>query len=154
MQTCVISWEICTSIAIFVHLQSTKLHYICNQLILFAISNCQGLSSNPRKKWAFKRDEKDVFCALTLFMLMSRSFTKEISSYGGDNLILERKKRDGRKYVFHIKNDWSEKTETAFISQVDLWDVFLKHHHHLSIFFSIKLNSHSHPFRREIGSFG
>ena len=29
---------------------------------------------------------------------------------------------------------------------------FLKHHHHLSIFFSIKLNSPSHPFRREIGS--
>ena len=40
--------------------------------------------------------------------------------------------------------------------QVDLWDVFstrfLKHHHHLSIFFSIKLNSPRHPFRREIGS--
>ena len=47
-----------------------------------------------------------------------------------------------------------EKTQELLFYQSgrSLGRFFLKHHHHLSIFFSIKLNSPRHPFRREIGS--
>ena len=63
-----------------------------------------------KKKSELLKKEKmmkkmSLFCALTLFMLMSRSFTKEISSCGGDNLILDaiQKKMEENAWVFHIK---------------------------------------------------
>ena len=71
-----------------------------------------------KKKSELLKKEKmmkkmSLFCALTLFMLMSRSFTKEISSCGGDNLILDaiQKKMEENTRGFSYKNDWSEKTQ-------------------------------------------
>ena len=66
-----------------------------------------------KKEKMMKKMSLSLFCALTLFMLMSRSFTKEISSCGGDNLILDaiQKKMEENTRGFSYKNDWSEKTQ-------------------------------------------
>ena len=72
-----------------------------------------------KKEKMMKKMSLSLFCALTLFMLMSRSFTKEISSCGGDNLILDPiQKKMEENPVFSYKNDWSGKNTRASLLSV------------------------------------